>query len=205
MLVSRGVKCFQRPRQVNCYVSRELWMLLQRGAMLVPLLSLNMHGADGVAQRLKQGNLGDSLALTAEDFLFARRTPSVSPIGGIMRCVCIRIAKNGFAERSIHDMAPRSSSFWHYRTEVAPNSLDQLAIALGAARSALAAVEIEQDPNGFYRRIDYWNGDEKVTLRMKDASGKPEHDVPQFETAWSIVLAQFPKEPVFAYAIERWE
>jgi hypothetical protein len=81
-----------------------------------------MRGADRVAQRLKQGNLGDSLALTAEDFLFARRTPSVSPIGGIMRCVCIRIAKNGFAERSIHDMAPRSSSFWHYRMEIAPNS-----------------------------------------------------------------------------------
>lgn len=155
-----------------------------------------------MAQRLKQGNLGDSLALTVEDFLFARRTPSVSPIGGIMRCVCIRIAKNGFAERSMHDMAPRSSSFWHYRMEVAPSNLDQLAIALGTARSALAAVEIEDDPNGFYRRIDCWNGDEKVTLRMKDTYGKPEHDVPQFETAWAMVLAQFPREPVFADTID---
>lgn len=155
-----------------------------------------------MAQRLKQGNLGDSLALTAEDFLFARRTPSVSPVGGIMRCVCIRIAKNGFAERSIHDMAPRSSSFWHYRVEIASNSLDQIAAALGAAQSASAAVEIEEDPNGFYRRIDCWNGDEKVTLRMKDASGKPAHDVPQFEAAWSMVLAQFPEEPVFANTIE---
>jgi hypothetical protein len=145
-----------------------------------------------VQQCFKQHNWGAALPLVAEDLLIARGTPRF--VSGVLRHVRMRIARDGFAERSIHDMAPKWSSFWHYRTELPTGRLDGLMEALRVARAELADV-VGGDPNGVYRKVEYWDGTEPVALLMEYEGGTTRYAAPRFEAAWEMIVRLYPPEP----------
>jgi hypothetical protein len=144
-----------------------------------------------MTQRLRQNNSGARLRLTEDEFLIATETPL--SVGGVLRQVRMRIARSGYAERSVHEYGVAASSFWHYSTSLPPVRLEELATALVAAQAALKGVRISDEPNGAYRHIQFWNGDKLAELRMEYVCGIATHDVPAFGAAWDLIVRQFPQ------------
>jgi hypothetical protein len=147
-------------------------------------------GGRSVVQRLKQHNKGARLLLNPDDFLFARETPRC--IGGVVRHIRRRIDRAGFAELSVHESERGATRFCHYWTEFGQEQMGALSPALLAAQQAMAGVPVGQDPNGVYRRLEFWVGESPVTVSMEDFAGTPRFDAPAFEAAWRLVVQQFP-------------
>src|SRR5215218_6432329 len=132
-------------------------------------------------QRLTQRNAGARLRLTEADHLIAGETPRYD--GRALRLVRIRVARDGFAERSVHDIACVPARFWHCRDLLPPDRLEEVAAALRAARTGLAGADVEDDPNGRYRQIECWADGYPARLRVQYVSGAARPDVPALEAA----------------------
>lgn len=146
-------------------------------------------------QRFKQHNQGARLPLTEDDFLIARQTPRFA--AGILRQVRRRVAQGGFAEQSVHDFGnPSSGWFWHWHGAVSPKQLAEVGAALAAALEALSGVPTSEDPDGVFRRVEFWAGGQAAEVCMEDVGGSPAHDVPTFERAWQLVVGLFPSVSV---------
>ena len=65
--------------------------------------------------------------------------------------------------------------------------------ALTKAHEALAGVSVPEEPQGYYRGIEFWAGERPVKLLMQDVVGVPRFDIPEFEAAWLLVVQQFPE------------
>ncbi len=149
-------------------------------------------------QRLKQHNQGARLSLTVDDFLIARETPRL--VGGELRQVRWRVARGGYAEQSVHDFgSPSSGWFWHWHGTVGSERLTEVGSALAGALEAMAGMPASDDPNGVFRRVEFWIGDRAVELIMKDEGGLPMVAVPAFERAWGLVVSVFPGPPSRVY------
>jgi hypothetical protein len=145
------------------------------------------------AQRLTQRNAGAPLRLTEADLLLAGETPRFD--GRALRVVRTRIARDGFAERSVHDIACLPAHFWHCSDLLLPDRLDQVVAAVQAAAAALVGVDVEEDPNGHYRQIECWVDGRPARLRVQYVDGAARQDVPAFEAAWSLLVRLFPPLP----------
>ncbi|MSR32515.1 MAG: hypothetical protein EXR99_13530 [Gemmataceae bacterium] len=148
-------------------------------------------------QRLKQENADSSLRLAKDDFLIAGETPRFD--GKVLRLVRMRVARDGFAERSVHDIGFGPSSFSHNWTCLPLGKLAEITLALECAQAVqgsqlgLAGKEDDEDPNGHFRVIECWVGDRRARLSMQYVKGLAQKAVPAFEAAWLLVVSQFPK------------
>ena len=142
-------------------------------------------------QRFKQHNQGAGLPLTGDDFLIARQTPRL--VGGELRQVRRRVARSGYAEQSVHDFGgPSSGWFWHWHGTVGPDRMAEVGAALAGALEGMARVPLSDNPNGVFRRVEFWASDRAVEVCMEDEGGSPVLDVPAFERAWVLVVGLFP-------------
>ena len=143
-------------------------------------------------QRFKQHNQGARLPLTEDDFLIAPQTSRLA--AGVLRQIRRRVARGGFAEQSVHDFGgPSSGWFWHWHGTVSPEHLAEVGTALAAALEAVAGVLTSDDPDGVFRRVEFWAGGRAAEVCMEDVAGSPTRDVPAFERAWRLVVGLFPR------------
>jgi hypothetical protein len=141
--------------------------------------------------RLTQKNLVTELRPAKDDLLIAGETPRFD--GAKLRLVRMRVAENGVAERAVSDIACVPGNFWHTWTPLPAETMAQLRAALAAAQAALKKVKITEDENGHYRLIDCRLNGRRAVLKMRYLDGLAEHDVPEFETAWTMVVGLFPR------------
>lgn len=140
-------------------------------------------------QRLKQNNSGANLQLSDQDLLLTwGRNPGRTGLSFTR----IHIECDGFAERSIHELQPHLSSFWHCHLQLTQENLGVIRELLNAAAVALAEFEVSDNPNSVYRCIDFALGSEVVKLRMEDVNAAPLFYVPSFEAAWAAIMDIFP-------------
>jgi hypothetical protein len=140
--------------------------------------------------RLTQKNIATELRPTKDDLLIAGETPRFD--GVRLRIVRMRVAENGVAERAVSDIACVPGNFWHCCTHLSSEQMEQLRAALGSAKVALARVKVGKDENGHYRLIDCRLEGRRSALKMRYLGDVAEHDVPEFEAAWSMIVGLFP-------------
>jgi hypothetical protein len=140
--------------------------------------------------RLARKNIAADLRPTKDDLLIAGWTPGFD--GTKLRIVRMRVAENGVAERAVDDIACVPGNFWHTWTLLPAERMAELRAALAAAQTALKRVKVTDDENGRYRLIDCRIHGRRAVLKMRYLDGAAEHDVPEFETAWSMIVGLFP-------------
>jgi hypothetical protein len=140
-----------------------------------------------MVQQLKQHNLGMRLRLTEAEFLIAQGP--VFPQRGVRR-VRMRVERDGFAERSYHELAPRHTVFNYCSIQIDERRLAALADVLQAA---CAAQETGPggDPQAHYRTVEYWDGGRAAYLCVEYVDGQPAPAAPLFEAAWQLLESQF--------------
>jgi hypothetical protein len=141
-------------------------------------------------QRFKQHNQGARLALTESDFLMAWETPRNA--GAELRQVRRRVARDGYAEQSVHVLGKSSAWFWHWHGIVIPDRLAVVGEALGRAMEVAVSAPTSYDANRVYRRIEFWFHGVAAEVSIEDVGGRPVLHVPEFEEAWALVVGLFP-------------
>lgn len=147
-----------------------------------------------MTQRLKQHNEGFRFRLQPGDLLIAF---AVSGVQGGFRHARVRVERAGFAGLSVHTHAAQYVDFRHCSTQIDRPQIAALQSALLAALAALTNMRqatAGDDPDGSYHNLHFWRDQEAIVLRMRYVGGVPCESVPAFESAWQLMMSQFPTD-----------